>query len=91
MRDFWLDNQWQMRWSRQVTGGVAAFQMTQLQELLATVQVRDLPDKWRWELNGSLEFSVAAVRAHLDASTLPNGTRPTRWNRFVPIKINVFT
>ncbi|KAL4591545.1 hypothetical protein LXL04_004514 [Taraxacum kok-saghyz] len=90
VRDFWLDNQWQMRWIRQVTGGVAAFQMAQLQDLLATVQVRDLPDKWRWELNGSLEFSVAAIRAHLDASTLPTGASPTRWNRFVPIKINVF-
>ncbi|KAL4555601.1 hypothetical protein LXL04_038225 [Taraxacum kok-saghyz] len=72
-----------MRWIRQVTGGVAAFQMAQLQDLLATVQVRDLPDKWRWELNGSLEFSVAAVRAHLDASTLPtvaSNRLPTRLN-----------
>ncbi|KAL4559565.1 hypothetical protein LXL04_031708 [Taraxacum kok-saghyz] len=43
-----------------------------------------------WELNVSLEFSVAVVRSHLDEVRLPSGSTHTRWNRFLPIKINVF-
>ncbi|GJW85560.1 RNA-directed DNA polymerase, eukaryota, reverse transcriptase zinc-binding domain protein [Tanacetum coccineum] len=54
------------------------------------VALSDHKDSWLWSLNSSNEYTVASVRALVDANTLVVDTTATRWNRNVPIKVNVF-
>ncbi|GKA62857.1 RNA-directed DNA polymerase, eukaryota, reverse transcriptase zinc-binding domain protein [Tanacetum coccineum] len=44
----------------------------------------------RWSLNGLLGFSVASVRYLVDSWLLDTCNDATRWNRLLPIKVNVF-
>ena len=51
----------------------------------------DKEDKWIWHFNGNNEFSVASIRKFFDHQLLPSSPHlMTRWNRFVPKKINLF-
>ncbi|GKC59498.1 RNA-directed DNA polymerase, eukaryota, reverse transcriptase zinc-binding domain protein [Tanacetum coccineum] len=54
------------------------------------VALSDHKDSWLWSLNSSNEYTVASVRALVDANTLVLDTTATHWNRNVPIKVNVF-
>nr|GEX89879.1 RNA-directed DNA polymerase, eukaryota, reverse transcriptase zinc-binding domain protein [Tanacetum cinerariifolium] len=53
-------------------------------------------DIWCWEqplkwlLGASADFSVASVRSLVDSHTLETDNVATRWNRSIPIKVNVF-
>nr|GEZ70909.1 RNA-directed DNA polymerase, eukaryota [Tanacetum cinerariifolium] len=48
-------------------------------------------DRWTFNLNGDGEFRVKEVRSLLDNIFLPSANVPTRWVKFIPIKINIFT
>ncbi|GKB71672.1 putative RNA-directed DNA polymerase, eukaryota, reverse transcriptase zinc-binding domain protein [Tanacetum coccineum] len=50
----------------------------------------DQYDTWIWSLDGADGFSVASVRQLVDSHILVVDQFATRWNRCVPIKINVF-
>ena len=65
--------------------------MLALREMLATVIISDQRDRWFWSLDGSGEFSVASARNYVDSKTLVVDHSSTRWNMFVPIKVNIFT
>lgn len=43
-----------------------------------------------WDLDATGVFSVASARLFIDAKMLMTDTVSTRWNRFIPIKVNVF-
>ncbi|GJX59450.1 RNA-directed DNA polymerase, eukaryota [Tanacetum coccineum] len=75
---------------RAVRGGVEAQQFAQLRDMLDTVILSNLEDRWRWDLNGSGSFRVCDVRNLLDEFFLPKDERVTRWVKCIPIKINVF-
>lgn len=47
-------------------------------------------DSWKWEIGVDNEFVVKALRAHLDFHSLPICGGFTRWNKYIPIKVNVF-
>ncbi|GJT46465.1 RNA-directed DNA polymerase, eukaryota [Tanacetum coccineum] len=47
-------------------------------------------DRWYWDLNGDGEFMVKDVRNLLDEAVLPHADYPTRWVKYIPIKINIF-
>ncbi|KAL4576688.1 hypothetical protein LXL04_012786 [Taraxacum kok-saghyz] len=72
-----VDQSWQLQWIRDVRDGAGAEQLAQLCDLLEEVELSDNPGGWGWSLDGSTEFSVAAVRCHLDGSRLPGGSSPT--------------
>ncbi|GJY08162.1 transcription elongation factor TFIIS-like protein [Tanacetum coccineum] len=54
------------------------------------VSLSDKRDSWKWSLDGSNGFSVASVRDLVDSHILDVDLVATRWNRSIPIKINVF-
>ena len=47
-------------------------------------------DSWQWSLGVTAGFLVAYVRALVDDTILEPGLVVTRWNRIIPIKVNVF-
>nr|GEV49010.1 putative RNA-directed DNA polymerase, eukaryota, reverse transcriptase zinc-binding domain protein [Tanacetum cinerariifolium] len=71
-------------------GGAEASQIIDLQVLMNGIVLSDSRDSWSWALNVSKGFSVASARNHIDALTLNVSSTVTRWNKAIPIKINVF-
>ncbi|XP_076885788.1 uncharacterized protein LOC143535410 [Bidens hawaiensis] len=76
-------------WRRRPRGGVEDTQLVELISLLDSVSLSDSDDKWIWELDTDDAFSVKGVRSYLDRQELPEGNIPTRWNKFVPRKVNI--
>ncbi|GKA34396.1 RNA-directed DNA polymerase, eukaryota [Tanacetum coccineum] len=75
---------------RPVRGGVESQQLDHLLELLGSVILSNMEDRWFWDLNGVGVFRVKDVRNLLDESFLPKVEVPTRWIKSIPIKVNVF-
>ncbi|GKC59272.1 hypothetical protein Tco_1086870 [Tanacetum coccineum] len=75
---------------RDVRGGAEASQLAHLSALLATVTLSQSEDRWTCDLNGEGVFRVKDVRNLLDEHFLPNAGVPTRWIKYVPIKVNIF-
>ncbi|GKD95008.1 RNA-directed DNA polymerase, eukaryota, reverse transcriptase zinc-binding domain protein, partial [Tanacetum coccineum] len=71
-------------------GGVESSQFEALQAVLKDVVLSNQHDSWKWSLNVSSSFSVASVRQLVDSSLLVVDQIATRWNRCVPIKVNIF-
>ena len=65
--------------------------MSALWEILDTVIISDQRDRWFWSLDGSGEFSLASARNYIDSKILIVDHSSTKWNSFVPIKVNTFT
>ncbi|GJW52228.1 RNA-directed DNA polymerase, eukaryota, reverse transcriptase zinc-binding domain protein [Tanacetum coccineum] len=86
--DYW-NNGWDLRWSRPILRGTILHQLSVLSSTLDTVSLSDSEDIWTWSI-GSPSFSVKCTREHIDKSYLPDGGSETRWNRFLPKKINIF-
>nr|GEU48832.1 RNA-directed DNA polymerase, eukaryota [Tanacetum cinerariifolium] len=75
---------------RAIRGGVESLQFEQLREMLDTIILSNLEDRWRWDLNGSDRwrwdlngsgsFRVSDVRNFLDDFFLPKDDRESnRW------------
>ncbi|GKA19317.1 hypothetical protein Tco_0699232 [Tanacetum coccineum] len=62
---------------RAIRGGVESSQFSQLREMLDTVILSNMEDRWRWDLNGSGLFRVCDVRNYLDDFFLPKDDRET--------------
>nr|GEX45633.1 RNA-directed DNA polymerase, eukaryota [Tanacetum cinerariifolium] len=75
---------------RDVRGGRESHQMETLNSLLASVSLSNSFDRWFCDLTGDGEFRVKEVRNFIDDLTLPSQSEPTRWVRFIPIKVNIF-
>ncbi|GKC84934.1 RNA-directed DNA polymerase, eukaryota, reverse transcriptase zinc-binding domain protein [Tanacetum coccineum] len=54
------------------------------------VSLSEKIDSWKWSIDGSTEFTVASVRDLVDSNILDVVPVATRWNRSIPIKVNVF-
>ncbi|GJY01989.1 RNA-directed DNA polymerase, eukaryota [Tanacetum coccineum] len=80
---FW-DDMW-----RVPRGGAESTQFKGLLALIQDVMLSDKRDSWKWTL-GSNGFSVAYTRKYIDEHILHSRLTSTRWNRGVPIKVNVF-
>ncbi|KAL4591374.1 hypothetical protein LXL04_004335 [Taraxacum kok-saghyz] len=81
---------WFTSFCRPPRGGAEWSQWEQLLPSLRSVVLSTVPDRWRWTLNGLEDFSVSSARNHIDSIVLPNIPCHTRWNKLVPIKVNVF-
>lgn len=71
-------------------GGLESSQLMALKELLDNVILSGQRDRWCWCIEGSGEFSVASARKFIDSKILVTDQSSTRWNKLVPIKVNVF-
>ncbi|GJV16132.1 RNA-directed DNA polymerase, eukaryota, reverse transcriptase zinc-binding domain protein [Tanacetum coccineum] len=74
---------------RKTRGGAEQVQLDALLELVSTVNLVPMGDRWVWTLESSGEFSVASLRKVIDEKRLPSVCSKTRWVKYVPIKVNV--
>ncbi|GKC38445.1 RNA-directed DNA polymerase, eukaryota [Tanacetum coccineum] len=74
---------------KEISGGAEQNQFDSLLELVSSVNLVPLADRWVWKLEGTGVFSVASARRLFDELRLPNLGMETRWIKCVPIKINV--
>ncbi|GKC07019.1 RNA-directed DNA polymerase, eukaryota, reverse transcriptase zinc-binding domain protein [Tanacetum coccineum] len=70
-------------------GGIEQLQMDNLMSNLEGYILPNMHDRWRWSLSGDGNFSVASVRNLIDDKILDVVGSKTRWNKYVPIKINI--
>ncbi|GJY20697.1 hypothetical protein Tco_0393263 [Tanacetum coccineum] len=68
-----------MRYPR---GGAESSQFDSLQAAIENVSLSDQCDSWQWSLDVSVGYSVASLRALVDAHTLDVDTLATRWNSY---------
>nr|GEY85333.1 RNA-directed DNA polymerase, eukaryota, reverse transcriptase zinc-binding domain protein [Tanacetum cinerariifolium] len=75
---------------RPVRDGAERQQWSELCEILEPVMLSSSKDRWTCDLNGDGKFHVKEVRSLLDNIFLPSANVPTRWVKFISIKINIF-
>ncbi|GJR97624.1 RNA-directed DNA polymerase, eukaryota [Tanacetum coccineum] len=75
---------------RHVRAGSEHQQMVELNSLMESVSLSQSHDRWIYDLAGDGEFHVKEVRNSLDNLFLLYHFEPTRWVKYIPIKINVF-
>ncbi|GKB78475.1 RNA-directed DNA polymerase, eukaryota, reverse transcriptase zinc-binding domain protein [Tanacetum coccineum] len=76
---------------RNPRGGNELDQLVRLEDDLKVVVLSSNDDRWVWELESTGDFSVSSIRNLIDKKFLPNVELKTRWNKFIPIKINIHT
>ena len=76
-------------WRRPIRGGLEECQLVNLLSLIQDVDVIASPDTWECNLDPSKSFTVAALRKKIDYCLLGSIGNQTRWNKVLPIKINI--
>ncbi|PWA44163.1 RNA-directed DNA polymerase, eukaryota [Artemisia annua] len=74
---------------RNPIGGVESSQFDDMKALISNVKLSDNKDSWKWALN-STWLSVASARKYVDEYIFQGGLSSARWNKSVPIKVNIF-
>lgn len=65
-------------------------QLSTLLDSLQSVVASNQKDRWVWLLDDSGSFRVVSTKNYIDSRLLVVDSICTRWNRLVPIKVNVF-
>ncbi|GJX66973.1 RNA-directed DNA polymerase, eukaryota, reverse transcriptase zinc-binding domain protein [Tanacetum coccineum] len=81
---------WNAVLRRPPRGGAELSQLTELNSLIQNVVLSDSRDSWLWTIDAAKGYSVASGRTLIDSYFLEAGPKTTRWNRLIPIKVNVF-
>lgn len=81
---------WSYVLRRTVRGGIESAQLSNLQQLIRDVVLSDNNDSWNLSLDITKGFNVASVRSLIDSCILEVSPIATRWNRSIPIKVNIF-
>ena len=74
---------------REPRGGAESVQWLAISDLIRNFSFSERPDRLGWDLDATDEFSVSSARCLLDERSLFTGGSSTRWNNFVPIKLNI--
>nr|GEU94632.1 RNA-directed DNA polymerase, eukaryota [Tanacetum cinerariifolium] len=72
-------------------GGRELEQYQRVVDSMSKITLNSKLDRWVWDLEDSGMFSVASVRMKIDEKMLPSTEHKTRWNNYVPIKVNIHT
>nr|GEV67919.1 RNA-directed DNA polymerase, eukaryota, reverse transcriptase zinc-binding domain protein [Tanacetum cinerariifolium] len=64
-------------------------QLDSLAEVVRSINLVSLADRWIWNLESSGEFSVASAGKKIDEIRFPIVKDATRWVKCVPIKVNI--
>ncbi|GJW48597.1 putative RNA-directed DNA polymerase, eukaryota, reverse transcriptase zinc-binding domain protein [Tanacetum coccineum] len=75
---------------RNPRGGAEQSQFDAILSAIENVTLSDKSDSWQWLIYGCNGFSIALARSLVDSFFLDGDTIATRWNKFIPIKVNVF-
>ena len=78
-------------WRRNVRSGPEQSQLINLLDLLKDFSPVPSPDSWTYCVDTTKSFSVSSMRKHIDASLLPSQRSQIRWNKTIPIKVNIFS
>nr|GEV69514.1 RNA-directed DNA polymerase, eukaryota, reverse transcriptase zinc-binding domain protein [Tanacetum cinerariifolium] len=86
-------NHTSLSWSyrRDPRGGIEEEQQNMLFSRISGVILPNMRDRWIWSFEASEDFLVTSARRLIDDYLLPKEDVQTRWVKFVPIKINVFS
>ncbi|GJW37310.1 RNA-directed DNA polymerase, eukaryota [Tanacetum coccineum] len=76
---------------RDVRDGAERQQWDDLSSILNSVVLSSSKDRWTCDLSGDGEFKVKVIRNFIDDLFLPSSDVATRWVKFIPIKVNVFS
>ncbi|GJV69854.1 hypothetical protein Tco_1485363 [Tanacetum coccineum] len=66
-------------------------QWDDLSSIMNLVVLSSSKDRWTCDLSGDGEFKVKVIRNFIDDLFLPSSDVATRWVKFIPIKVNVFS
>ncbi|GKB32380.1 RNA-directed DNA polymerase, eukaryota, reverse transcriptase zinc-binding domain protein [Tanacetum coccineum] len=70
-------------------GGAEQTQFIMLEDLVRSISLVPMNDRWVWNLESTGDFSVSSIRRKIDEMYLPNSSESTRWVKCVPIKVNI--
>ncbi|GKA04618.1 RNA-directed DNA polymerase, eukaryota, reverse transcriptase zinc-binding domain protein [Tanacetum coccineum] len=70
--------------------GIEASQFKDLRLLIEPVVLNSHQDTWTWSFGVLKGYTVASVHSLIDLHFLGANLNATRWNRSIPIKVNVF-
>ncbi|GJR78919.1 integrase, catalytic region, zinc finger, CCHC-type containing protein [Tanacetum coccineum] len=76
---------------RDVRDGAERQQWDDLSSIMNSVVLSSSKDRWTCDLSGDGEFKVKVIRNFIDDLFLPSSDVATRWVKFIPIKVNVFS
>ncbi|GJW86733.1 RNA-directed DNA polymerase, eukaryota, partial [Tanacetum coccineum] len=76
---------------RDVRDGAERQQWDDLSSILNSVVLSSSKDRWTCDLSGDGEFKVKVIRNFIDDLFLPSSDVETRWVKFIPIKVKVFS
>ncbi|GJY84875.1 RNA-directed DNA polymerase, eukaryota [Tanacetum coccineum] len=68
-------------------GGIEATQWEEINQIIDSMCLTSMEDRWIWSMNGSGLFSVASTR--IDKLLLSLGGDSTKWCKLLPIKVNI--
>nr|GEZ79832.1 RNA-directed DNA polymerase, eukaryota [Tanacetum cinerariifolium] len=74
---------------RTTMGGAEQVQFNSLLDMISSINLVPIANRWVWTLENSGDFSVASIREKIDEKILPIVCSKTRWVGYVPIKVNV--
>lgn len=75
---------------RRPRSGVEQAQWDQLVNVCNGVHLGSVKDSWQWDLGLQNDFTVATTREFIDDLWLGQGNVTYKWNKCIPIKINIF-
>ncbi|GKB81078.1 RNA-directed DNA polymerase, eukaryota, partial [Tanacetum coccineum] len=75
---------------RPVCGGIEHVQFNELRSYIDSVTLSNSHDLWICNMSGDGIFRVKDIRNSIDDLMLPSWLEPTKWVKYVPIKINIF-
>nr|GEY37043.1 RNA-directed DNA polymerase, eukaryota, reverse transcriptase zinc-binding domain protein [Tanacetum cinerariifolium] len=70
-------------------GVIEEEQLNILSEIVRSINLVSMYDRWVWSLENSGEFTVASTQKLIDEVRLPKIGDMTRWVKCVPIKVNI--
>ncbi|GJY59580.1 RNA-directed DNA polymerase, eukaryota, reverse transcriptase zinc-binding domain protein [Tanacetum coccineum] len=79
----------QWEWRRPIRDGVEQIQLIRLVNLLQNYTPSIKHDRWNYLLDPSNDFSVSSMRSHIESVMLSSVHDPVRWNKCLPLKINI--
>ena len=81
----------QWAWSRLLRSTAEKIELDDLISLVSQLRLCDTQDTWECLIDSSRVFSVKGMRLYITHSNHTQNLQPTRWNKLVPIKINIFS
>ncbi|GJZ86781.1 hypothetical protein Tco_0658391, partial [Tanacetum coccineum] len=76
-------------WRRSLRDGIEKAQFDDLVNILVGFKPSDMRDTWTCSLNSLNTFKVSSMRFAIDSSILASTIDNVKWNKTLPIKINI--